>query len=156
MQLMHLSGGEVGWADLCCPLPFWDLYSEFLELRISGRTVESFCRFKGLVESRIRGLIRCIEQLEKRITVRPHPDLFIDESANNKGSFFIGIAAESSVDLKPAIDQFIADTLEKGLQAPEWADVRSEVRLEFLVTTGSQDPDERSGKRQRVSDEMDD
>ncbi len=169
IQLMHLSGGEVGWEDLCAPLPFWDLYSEFLELSIWGKSVDIFSRFKGLVESRIRSLIRCIEQLEKRIAIRTHPDLF--QESSTKGSFFIGIQSESTVDLRPAIDQFITDTLEKGLQATEWSsvDVKRDIRLEIRVTCepfpvsssgrSSEEEDNAtlgSAKRQRLSEEMDD
>jgi len=160
IQLMHLSGGEVGWADLCSPLPIWELYFEFLELKISGKSAEIFSKFKGLVESRIRGLVRSIEQLEKRVALRPHPDIFLTD--NNAGSFFIGVSSESQVDLKPAIDQFISETLEKGLQAPEWTgvDVKSDIRLEILVTRDpfptSPSSEEPSEKRQRLSEEMDD
>jgi poly(A) polymerase len=133
VQLMHLSGGEVGWADLCAPLPFWDLYSEFLELKIFGQSPEFFSRFKGLVESRIRSLIRCLETVDPHMIVRPHPDLF--EENDHSGSFFLGIWVAEKVDLRPAIEQFISETLEKGMQGPEWAgqDIASVVRLDVRV-----------------------
>jgi poly(A) polymerase len=168
IQLMHIGGDSVGWADLCAPLPFWDLFGEYLELSISGKTVEVFSRFKGLVESRVRALIRCIEQLDKHIVVRPHPDMFLRDSLS--GSFFLGLNVPdtTTVDLRSAIEQFITDTLEKGLQGPEWAgqDLASVIRLEIQVTsdpfpsmmsgTESPEEDQPSEKRQRLSEEMDD
>ena len=165
IQLMHLSSGEVGWKDLCAPLPFWDIYSEFLELNIWGKSVEIFSRFKGLVESRVRSLIRCIEQHKRSIHIRPHPDMFLMNKPS-EGSFFIGIHAIDSIDLRPAIDLFINDTLEKGIQAPEWAgiDLKSDIRLVIRITSdpfpasagSAVDGEEGDSKRQRLSEEMDD
>jgi poly(A) polymerase len=164
IQLIHLSGGEVTWNDLCSPLPFWELYNEYLELNVWGKTTEIFSKFKGLVESRVRALIRCIEQLDKRIQLRPHPDMFLQSP--EQGSFYIGIQAEVSVDLRPAIDQFISETLQKGIQAPEWVgvDPKTQIRLEIRVTSevpkgsssSEEEDDQPSEKRQRLSEEMDD
>ena len=155
VQLMHLGQGSVGFSDLCLPLNFWSLFSNFLELEISATNDDIFSKFKGLVESRMRALIRCIEQADRRILPRPHPDFFVKSATS--GSFFIGLKISSSddasIDLKSAVSQFISDTMEKGLQAPEWSGIPlTSIRLEIKT---SQDPfpaqsASTSVKRQRV------
>jgi poly(A) polymerase len=168
VQLMHLGPGAVGWSDLCAPLAFWGLFSEFLELEISGQSEEIFSKFKGLVESRMRSLIRCIEQLDRRVHTRPHPDFFLRDKLC--GSFFVGVRLldGGAADLRSAVTQFVAETMEKSLQAPEWADVSMEsIRLEIRCTkdpfpqhlrseTPSEEEAPQSAKRQRLSEELDD
>lgn len=119
VQLMSLSGGDIGWADLCAPLEFFSNFSTFLRLTVSALKVDELARFKGLVESRVRSLVKCVEQLDKRVLVRPHPDFFPNLPPAIAGSFFMGIAFTGApgtqIDLKPAVQQFISDTMEKSL-----------------------------------------
>ena len=137
IQLMSLSGGEIGWKGLCEPLPFWDLFDQYLELEIASSDSSLMSKFKGLVESRMRSLIKAIEQIEcARITVRPHPDFFL--SCAGRGSFFLGLRLESTgpVDMKPAISSFVSEAIEKALQPPEWTDATIDaIRLEIRVTS---------------------
>ena len=178
IQLMSLSGGEIGWAELCAPLPFWNLFDTFLELQITTAKADgTMAKFKGLVESRMRALIKAIEQLDRRVVARPHPDFFTTQIGAG-GSFFIGLRSDvslTSIDLKPAIAQFISENLEKSLQSPEWAEVASadSIRLEVRCTTtpfpaapgvtiltrSASDTsigDDSSVKRQRINEDMDD
>lgn len=140
IQLMSFSGGEIGWADLCRPCPFFDLFTSFLELRVTAKDEMTLAKFKGLVESRVRSLIRAIETWARR----PHPDFFRLEGPEGSGPleslggcFFIGLQGTSeAVDLRPAIAQFISETMEKALESPEWADILPEdIRLVVSVTT---------------------
>lgn len=168
IQLMHLSGGEIGWKELCTPVPFWDLFTNFLELDISAANAELLSKFKGLVESRMRSLIRVFEQLGgeegRKLTARPHPEFFLRPTENGlRGSFFLGlllqvsVAKEEGLDLKQGISQFISETLEKSLQGPEWSEIPfSSFKLEIRCTNDpfpahivSKDP-ECVVKRQRV------
>ncbi|EER17764.1 poly A polymerase, putative [Perkinsus marinus ATCC 50983] len=68
MELMSMNkssgatkGNEVTWADLCAPFPFFQVYRQFLLLEISAETEKAFLKFKGLVESRIRVLVKNLE-----------------------------------------------------------------------------------------------
>lgn len=141
IQLMQLSNGEIGWDILCAPCPFFNLFSSFLELSISASDDAILTKFKGLVESRIRSLVRSLEQQNPLIQTRPHPDFFFHPERNYCGSFYIGLSIvegksnDERINLKPAIDQFIAETMEKSIQAPEWADIDlSLIKLEISVT----------------------
>ena len=141
IQLMQLSSGEIGWDYLCRPCPFFDLFSSFLELSIWSLDEVILTKFKGLVESRIRSLIKSIEQQNREIFTRPHPDFFLQPNSTPgfMGSFFIGLSAEvgdnTTISLKQAIDSFVSDTMEKSIQAIEWAEIDvSQIRLEIRVT----------------------
>ena len=125
------------------------MFSSFLELKVTAIDEITLGKFKGLVESRIRSLIRSLEQSAKR----PHPDFFrlIPTTDVIGGSFFIGLAG-SLLDLRPAISQFITETMEKSLQAPEWADISPEsIKLEISVTTNPfPSVSKNDAKRQRI------
>lgn len=140
IQLMHLSQGEIGWRELCTRVPFWSLFSQYLELDVSASSVDVLGKFKGLVESRMRSLIRAFEQLGDKTTglvvARPHPEFFLRNDL--RGSFFLGLKKETAgaLDLKSAIAQFISETLEKSLQGPEWTGIPLDsFRLEIRCTS---------------------
>jgi poly(A) polymerase len=137
IQLMSLSGGEIGWRELCAPCPFFDLFEQFLELRVSAVDQVMLGKFKGLVESRIRSLIRVIENWAKR----PHANFFPTPNSTPPstlaygGSFFIGLSTTEPVNLAEPIKQFINDTMEKALESPEWHEIpHDSIRLEISVT----------------------
>ena len=140
IQLMQLSNGEMGWNILCSKCPFFSLFNSFLELNIWASDEVILTKFKGLVESRIRSLIKNIEQQNPEISTRPHPDFFFSESSRSMGSFFIGLSlyqtkSEQKISMKTAIDLFVSDTMEKSILAPEWAEINSNnIKLEIRVT----------------------
>ena len=139
IQLMQLSNNEIGWDVLCLPCSFFELSRAFLELSVSASDETVLTKFKGLVESRIRSLIKSIEQQNPQVLTRPHPDFFFHPDKINTGSFFIGLSVaeskEGTISLKNAIDQFVTDTMEKSLQAPEWSEIDvSQIKLEISVT----------------------
>ena len=142
VQLISLGGA--GWADLCAPVPFGSLFAGYLKLGVYAKSFDDLTKFKGLVESRIRSLVRCIELMG--VFARPNPEFYIHDiapthsgqnSAPNSGSFYIGIDSPTAVDLNQAITQFINETMEKSIA--EWIDNTSIDKADLKLEIGMTD-----------------
>ncbi|KAF4670199.1 hypothetical protein FOL47_002131 [Perkinsus chesapeaki] len=162
MELMSMSkssssggaatkGNEVTWADLCAPFPFFQVYRQFLILEISAETEKAFLKFKGLVESRVRVLVKNLETCcGNKVLPQPHPILFQrgplgadvtpGEAPAFLGAFVLGIAfdniatddaaaaAKVSKEMKSACDAF-AEHISQAALSDEWDAYRGQFNL---------------------------
>ena len=142
LELMHLTrnmegDGQVTWDDLCCPFPFFESFQRFLLLEIGAENETLLLKFKGLVESRIRALIKGLEDVG--IMARPHTDFFRKDDVS--GEFFLGLSAMESgdYDLAPIVQTFYQETMEKSLQNPEWTAIAgNQIALVIRSVTADQ------------------
>lgn len=86
--------GVQGWQELFKPSEFFYSFKRYLMIDVSADDVESFKRWKGVVESRLRYLIHRLEECVSVKRVRPYPAGYSNNPELPTGcgrSFFFGL-----------------------------------------------------------------
>lgn len=107
-----------GWNEVHDPFPYFEHFGHFLLLEVLGKTGESYWKFSGWVESKLRTLLQELERIPGMI-IHPNPEQY-DLRGSDVGwplgcGRFIGLAfykdsgafAGQSVDLRPALSGFV-------------------------------------------------
>ncbi|PXF41429.1 Poly(A) polymerase [Gracilariopsis chorda] len=87
-------GGLDAWQDLFKLSEFFVSYKRFLQIDVSADDKESFKVWKGTVESKLRLLIRNLEECESVRKVRPYPPGYDNNTKLRAGcglTFFVGL-----------------------------------------------------------------
>lgn len=86
--------GENAWETLFKKSEFFGQYKRYLQIDVSADDIESFKRWKGVVESRLRHLIHRLEESGVMKQIRPYPGGYADNVELPDGcgrSYFFGI-----------------------------------------------------------------
>jgi poly(A) polymerase len=113
--------------EVCEPYGFFTAFTKYLVVEVSGTTEMVFTKLKGLVESRMRSLVKTLE--DYRVYSRPHQGFFQDTGGELVGSFYLGIWTDTddmnpevAVDLNEPIKIFYSETIAKSLVGLDWFD----------------------------------
>lgn len=86
--------GMEAWQELFKPSEFFVAYKRYLQIDASASDSETFKRWKGMVESRLRFLIHRLEDSVHVKRIRPYPGAFLDNPELPAGcgsAFFFGL-----------------------------------------------------------------
>eukprot|EP00930_Biecheleria_cincta_P041761 TRINITY_DN28680_c0_g1_i2.p1 TRINITY_DN28680_c0_g1~~TRINITY_DN28680_c0_g1_i2.p1 ORF type:complete len:482 (+),score=88.49 TRINITY_DN28680_c0_g1_i2:175-1620(+) len=121
----NVEARKAEWKDVHAPFPFFDQFRFFVSLEILAKTEESYFKFSGWVESKLRMLTKSLEGFTPGMIIHPNPEqydlrksyedwplgcgMFIalqfyqDMGSSKDQGAFVGQA----VDLRPALHQFL-------------------------------------------------
>ena len=142
---------EISWDDLCSPFPFFESFERYLVMEVYAETEPILLKFRGLVESRMRSLIKSLWETAG-VEARPNTDFFKDEEVVG-GKFYLGLSTsqEGDYDLRHAVQTFYTDTMEKAIYNPEWSQGIGNLGLSVkCVTRESLEEPTFKAKRMRV------
>ena len=96
------------WKDFFNEIDFFSYYSCYLQIDIVSRNEEDHKKWQGFVESRLRFLIKFLEEI-KQIKVHPHPKehSFVDNQFEYDSTYFFGLEFQDPQKLDENISKFI-------------------------------------------------
>jgi poly(A) polymerase len=157
-RAFRLFESDAGLDQIFSLYDFFGQFKKFMVLELSATSDLIFLKFKGLVESRIRSLVKALEDQRVPVFARPHQDFF--KSDDLKGCFYLGIWTdapenqERKVDMTEAIRTFYLDTIQKSLLIVDWYDPhKCQVAIHIKVVTRgelSASPQNPEAKRMRA------
>mmetsp|Transcript_52145 Transcript_52145/g.117421 ORF Transcript_52145/g.117421 Transcript_52145/m.117421 type:complete len:533 (-) Transcript_52145:40-1638(-) len=100
--------GKCQWAEVYKPLPFFTQHKHFLHMEVFARSMQVFTKWTGWVESKLRHLVKQLEQLPE-VQVRPLADQikFQDKAWPFAIATFFGLTLQGSVNLRQPVTQFV-------------------------------------------------
>lgn len=96
------------WKDFFNEIDFFNYYSCYLQIDIVSRNDEDHKKWQGFVESRLRFLIKFLEEI-KQIKVHPHPKehSLVDNQFEFDSTYFFGLEFQDPQKLDENISKFI-------------------------------------------------
>jgi poly(A) polymerase len=96
------------WKDFFNEIDFFSYYSCYLQIDIVSRNEEDHKKWQGFVESRLRFLIKFLEEI-KQIKVHPHPKehSLVDNQFEYDSTYFFGLEFQDPQKLDENISKFI-------------------------------------------------
>lgn len=90
--LEKVEQGKSRWADVYKPIPFFTAHKRYIMFEILARTPQIFAKFEGFIESKLRHLVKQLEQIPS-VQVRPWPENkeFSDPIWAHSSAIFIGL-----------------------------------------------------------------
>lgn len=140
--------GMEAWQELFVPSEFFGTFKRYLQIDVYADDAESYKRWKGWVESRLRFLIHKFEESGMVKYLRPYPEGFSDNPELPAGcgkSFFFGlvmnppakVAAGSGA--RRAVDITFPVTMWKN-QVHSWAERTAAMHIQVMVVRAADLP----------------
>lgn len=121
--------GRCGWSEVYRPLPFFSQYRMYIHVEVLGKTAPVLSKFLGFIESKMRHLVKQLEQVPS-VQVRPWPNhlSFEEPQWPHAAAIFMGVTVAKSsrkghtVELRPAVTHFV-EMINKWHEMQQHADV---------------------------------
>ncbi|CDF35537.1 Poly(A) polymerase [Chondrus crispus] len=136
--------GMEAWQDLFVPSEFFGNFKRYLQIDVYADDSESYKRWKGMVESRLRFLIHKFEDSGLVKYLRPYPEGFSDNPELPAGcgkTFFFGLVihppspasrAAAGAGTRMSVNITVPVTMWKA-QVNSWADKTPAMHLQVMV-----------------------
>jgi hypothetical protein len=103
--------GKVSWAEVYRAAPFFAQHRTYLKIEVLGKTPQVFTKWFGWIESKLRHLVKNLEQISS-MRVRPWPNhiVFKDSEWPHATAMFMGLSLTNkkhSVDLRSHVAKFV-------------------------------------------------
>lgn len=140
--------GMDSWQELFTPSEFFGTFKRFLQIDVYADDTESFKRWKGMVESRLRFLIHKFEESGLVKYLRPYPEGFSDNPELPAGcgkTFFFGLVINppanpgSENGTRAAVDITFPVTMWKA-QVNAWPERTPAMHLQVMVARAADLP----------------